>query len=145
MAFTTPIFMILPNTRTHYVEISCTEFYPNRVKMAEKLAKFHSPPPEKYSLRYNHFYNTHQWSKILRENLTEISAQFWKVGYKFFYAPRYNTTLTELTFTKPSTFFLYKPYTEFHENLTNSLIVDRPTRSRRDRQIWSLYEAVMLY
>jgi hypothetical protein len=56
------------------------------------------------------------------------------VGYKFFYAPKYKTTLTELTLTKLSTFFVYKPNAEFHENLTNSLVVDRPNRSRAARQ-----------
>lgn len=113
-----PIFMIPPNTWTHYVEISYTEFYPNRVKIVEILAKFHSRLPEKHSLRYNHFHKTHQWSKILYENLTEIGAQILKAGDTFFYVPQYNATVTELTFTKISTFFVHKPYTEFHENLT---------------------------
>ena len=105
MAFTMLIFMTPPNTRTQYVEISCTEFYPNRVKIVEILAKFHARLPEKYSLRYNHFHKTQQRSKILRENLTETSAQIWKVRYEFFYAPKYNTTLNVITFTKLSTFF----------------------------------------
>jgi len=114
-----PIFVIRPNTWTHYVDISYTEFYPNRVKTVEILAKFNSRLPEKHSLRYNHFRKTHQWSKILCKNLTEIGAQILKAGYTFFYAPKYNKTVTELTFTKLSTFFfVYKPYTEFHENLT---------------------------
>jgi hypothetical protein len=60
MAFTMPIFMIPPKPRTHYVEISYTEFYPKGVKIVEILAKFHARLPEKYSLRYNHFHKTRQ-------------------------------------------------------------------------------------
>jgi hypothetical protein len=128
-----PIFTKPPNIRIHYVEISCTEFYPNRAKIVEILAKFHSRLQEKYSLLYIHFHETHQWPKILSENLTENGAQIWKVGYKIFHAPKYNTTVTEPTFTKLKIFlhFFNKLYTEFHENLTNSLVVDRPTTKKK--------------
>jgi hypothetical protein len=131
MAFTTTIFTKLPNNIIGYAEISCTEFYLNRVKVVEILAKFHSRLLEKYSLHYIHFFKTHQWPKTLRENLTEIGIQIWKVGREFFYVPMCNTSVTEPTFT--FLHFLWKNLIpKFHENLTNSLIVDRPTRSRAD-------------
>jgi hypothetical protein len=142
MAFTMPIFMIPPNTWTHYVEISYTEFYPNRIKIVEILVKFHSRLPE------NTAFGTTTFTKLINDQryyvkiLPKSVHKFGRQGKNSFMPLR--TIQLSLSWLSQN-FLHFFTYTEFHENLTNSFVVDRSTRSKADRQILSLHKALMLY